>query len=82
MRTEWIHHLEHGSLYTIVDETPESNGVYLYDAGLGYLWTRSGTYPYLYDFTRSGWLYYLEGSGLGPARWFYDYGTGWFSLDR
>jgi hypothetical protein len=82
MKRNWIYHLEHGSLFTVLDEAPELNGFYLFDGQMGFLWTHSNTYPYLYDFSRAGWVYYLQGSGSGPQRWFYDFSSGWFSLDR
>ncbi|MEX0326423.1 MAG: beta-propeller domain-containing protein [Puniceicoccaceae bacterium] len=78
----WLHHLEHGALYAVVDDNPETNGVYLWDDEIGFVWTQANTYPHLYAYDRDQWLYYLSGSGIDAVRWFYDYGSGWFSLDR
>jgi hypothetical protein len=82
MNPGWIYHLEHGNLYTLVDEASGQNGFYLFDADIGYLWSHETLYPYLYAFERDEWLYYLLGSGLGESRWFYGYNSGWFSLIR
>ena len=78
-RPGWISHLEHGPLFAYVGEDSDILGFYVYDRELGFLWTRHATYPHLYSFTRNQWLYYLNGSGLGGTRWFYEYGSGWFS---
>ena len=80
--TAWIHHMEHGSLYAVVDSAPQLNGVFLWDDEIGFVWTHAATYPHMYAYSRNQWLYYLKGSGMGAVRWFYDYGSGWFSLDR
>jgi len=74
----WIHHLEHGSLYTYPGEVVELDGAYILDAILGIFWTRADTYPWLYSFDREEWLYYLKGSGENGKRWFYGLDSGWF----
>ncbi len=43
----------------------------VYRNGHGWLWTGSSIFPYLYDYSRSSWTFYLFGS-IDPA-WFYDF---------
>jgi hypothetical protein len=79
---DWIQHLEHGHLYTVVTEDPTRDGVYFFDAQLGYMWTSGQTYPWLYRYEGSEWLYYLRGTGLAGKRWFSGTHSGWIALDR
>lgn len=78
----WIQHLEHGHLFTVTSDTPERDGVHLYDSQLGYVWTRADSYPWLYRYNTGEWIYYLRGSGLGGTRWFKGIDSGWISLER
>lgn len=55
----WCWHVDHAWLYT-VSTTPDN--VWLYDAELGWWWTREGVYPSLYQFTTATWLRYEPGS--------------------
>lgn len=77
---QWIQHLEHGYLFTVATEDSQRDGVHLYDAQLGYLWTHAATYPWLYRYDGSEWLYYLRGTGLAGKRWFSGTRSGWISL--
>lgn len=76
----WIAHPQLGWLYL-----RPGNGTDLFlhapIQGLGELYTRPGLFPFLYDYSRGGWLYYLPGTGNFGARiWFYDLAAGeWFS---
>lgn len=78
-----LHHLNHGWLYIL---GPDENTLYYYDYTLGYLFTSRGLYPYIYQFSRQGWIYYQMGSSR-PARWFLDLSDSdpaqwtWFSVD-
>jgi hypothetical protein len=79
---QWIQHLEHGYLYTVTTDSPERDGLYLFDNQLGYLWTHQSSYPWLYAYNTSEWLYYLRGSGMGEKRWFSGTSSGWIAVDR
>lgn len=73
----WIHHLEHGLLYSYAGDTPGQQGIHFLDTGLGTVWTHADLYPWIYRYEPAGWLYYLQGSGLAGSRWFYRPGQGW-----
>ena len=75
----WIFHAEHVWMFVSETSTPES--VFLFDLGAGsWLFTSATTYPNLYSFGRSSWIFYFAGSS-GP-RQFVDLGTGeFFSLN-
>ncbi len=72
-----IWHAEHGWLY-VWGNGPDS--IFLYDYALGgWLWTKQGTYPFLYYWGGTpGWLWYNKG-GAAPDRLFYQYAApaGW-----
>lgn len=63
----WIYHLDHGFLY--LEGSPEN--LWLYDEGLGWLWTSTGQYPLMFQSGNGFWLRYVEGSR--EPRWFYNY---------
>ena len=54
-----------------VGTSPSS--IWLYSLDMGWLWTGSTTYPYLYRNNDNAWLYYLPDSA--SPRWFYNYKT-------
>jgi hypothetical protein len=65
----WAMHGKLGWVYPV--ESPTA-GIWLWKAGLGWLWTDDGIYPFLYGAGGTGWLYfYGEHEG---TRLFYDYG--------
>jgi len=69
----WIFHLQHSWMFS-VGTSPRS--LWLYDLSLGWLWTSSTVYPYLYRSSDGAWLYYLKDSS---PRWFYNFKTnGWW----
>ncbi len=78
----WIDHQQHGLLYVQAGDQPEDRGFHLYDATLGYLWTSSQVYPFLYAYRTGRWLCYIDGTGAEGTRWFYAFGAGWFGLTR
>lgn len=72
----WIYHNHLGFLYCTGNSTDD---IWLYDLNLGWLWTSSRVYPFLYSHQRSSWLWYQRGS-TNP-RWFADLSTGqWLVL--
>ena len=66
----WIYHNEHHWMYCV---GVDPSNIWFYTLDMGWLWTSSATYPYLFRNNDGAWLYYLVGSS-GP-RWFYDYKT-------
>jgi len=63
----WIWQPTFGYEYVWPASTPSN--IFFYDsAGLGWLWTSSTTYPYLYCFSESAWLWYEQGTS--SPRWF------------
>ena len=61
----WIYHLQHSWMYCV---GTNQSSLWLYDLSLGWLWTGSTTYPYLYSSNDGAWLWYEVGS-TNP-RWF------------
>ncbi len=75
----WMFHAEHGFIFVFEESTPDS--VFYFDlAANGWFWTNSSSYPSLFSFPRSAWIFYFVGS-TGPRN-FVDLGTGeFFDLD-
>jgi hypothetical protein len=68
----WVGHLEFGWLYL-----RPGNGIDLYlyspSAELGDLYTRPQLFPFIYNYGRETWTYYIGGTGnFGQGMWFYD----------
>lgn len=60
------------------EETPYTEG-WFYLPGRGWLFTNKSSYPYLYDNTSNGWLYFQSG---GEKPRFYNYGTkAWITIE-
>ena len=73
----WIFHVSHGWLYR---PAPDPSSIWLYDQELGWLWTTQTDYPFLYQHSSQGWLYYL--SSTSNPRMFYDFNTEeWLSIE-
>ena len=70
----------HQGLGLIFPKQSPTTGLWLWKEGYGWLWTDKGVYPFLYDNTVSGWLYFTaQDQGTGRV---YDYGKGqWTSLE-
>ena len=69
----WIYHNEHHWMYA-AGASPD--GIWLWTSDLGWLWTGSTTYPYLYRFSDAAWLWYQMASSA--PRWFYNFtNSGW-----
>ena len=66
----WIYHAQHGWLY-VFGTDPTST--WLYNPAMGFLWTGSGTYPWLWSDQERTWLYYVKGSH--SPRWFFNWNT-------
>jgi len=70
----WVYSYEHGWIYMFGDMISHTDGVNWYNAPLnypdgtadynddevGWFWTRSDFYPYLYSFKDDGWVYYIK----------------------
>jgi VCBS repeat-containing protein len=64
----WVMHMELGMVFP--KQNPNA-GLWLWKEGFGWLWTDKGVYPFLYNNTGGGWLYFTaqnQGTGL-----LYDY---------
>jgi hypothetical protein len=55
----WIMHSELGWLYPMASG---KSGVWLWKENLGWLWTDEAFYPFLYQNTSAGWLYFYGAS--------------------
>jgi hypothetical protein len=65
----WIYHQQHRWLYPVGD-TAADMWFYSLD-GMGWLWTCSTVYPWLYSLNQGTWLYYLKGTAA--PRWFFNW---------
>jgi hypothetical protein len=63
----WIWHDKHGFLFVPARGTQQS--CWLYSQDMGWLWTGSTTYPFLYRASPATWLWY---NGSRNPRWFYN----------
>jgi 6-phosphogluconolactonase (cycloisomerase 2 family) len=64
----WVMHEELGMVFPKQSLT---TGLWLWKEGYGWLWTDKGVYPFIYDNTGSGWLYFTaQDQGIGLL---YDY---------
>jgi trimeric autotransporter adhesin len=68
----WYWHNCHGFFYVWPDGTPQN--IYLYTMDMGWLFTSSATYPYLYRFQDASWLWYVRDSK--NPRWFFNFCIG------
>ncbi len=62
----WFWHSIHSYFFPTSTSFPES--IYLYTMDMGWLFTRTSRYPYLYRFNDQSWLWYLPDSS--NPRWF------------
>jgi len=63
----WIFHKQHGWMYVFGND---STSIWLWTSDMGFLWTGSGTYPWIWSNTQQTWLYYSVGSN--NPRYFYN----------
>jgi len=66
----WIYHQQHGWMYVFGND---SASLWLWTPGMGFLWTSSTVYPWLWSNTQQTWLYYSKGSS--NPRYFYNSST-------
>ena len=67
----WNWHNKHKFMYAPDSSVPSS--IWFYTQDMGWLWTSSTTYPYLYRSSPAGWLWY---NGTSNPRWFRNMTTG------
>ncbi len=74
----WLFHNEHGWVFS--QATNNDSSANLFDRTLGWYWTNGDTYPTIYSFDRSTWMFYALGTT--EPRKFFDYAIGeWISLE-
>jgi hypothetical protein len=66
----WIYHSQHGWMYTYGTD-PAS--IWFWAPDMGFLWTGSGVYPWLWSDTKQTWLYYVKDSS--SPRYFFNWNT-------
>ena len=66
----WIWHNKHGFFFVPSGVTSQS--LWLYAQDMGWLWTGSSTYPFLYRAEPAAWLWY---NGATHPRWFLNFTT-------
>ncbi len=66
----WIWHNKHGFFFVAATSTP--GDVWLFASDMGWLWTGSATYPFLYRAFPAAWLWY---NGATNPRWFMNLTT-------
>ena len=66
----WIYHAQHGWMYTF---GTDPTSIWLWTTDLGFLWTGSGVYSWLWSDTKHTWLYYVKGSH--SPRYFFNWNT-------
>jgi len=67
----WIWHNKHGFFFVAASSTPQS--IWFYAQDMGWLWTSSSGYPFLYRSRDQVWLWY---NGARNPRWFRNMTTG------
>jgi hypothetical protein len=71
----WAYHTELGWAFVSPDG---SGGLWLWDEGNGWHWTREGIWPFLWSNNRADWLYFMKS---GNRVFLYDYSTQSFISD-
>ena len=74
----WIMHSEMGWLYPM--ESPKS-GVWLWKENLGWLWTDEEFYPFLYQNSSAGWLYFY-GASQGKKLFYHYRDERWLQMNN
>ena len=67
----WLFHQYHG--WWMI-EGEDQTGLWFFALDLGWIWTGSESYPFLFRASDESWLFYLEGSR--NPRWFFNFGAG------
>jgi hypothetical protein len=65
---DWIHHLEHGWLFT---SSNSADSIWLWSSSNEWLWTGPGVYPHLFRNKDSSWLYFIRAAL--PRKIFYNH---------
>ena len=60
LASDWAYHAQHDYMYIYPSSTPEN--IFFYTDDMGWFWTKSTMYPYMYRFNDGAWLWYLKGS--------------------
>lgn len=66
----WIYHQQHGFMY-VFGTDPAS--IWFWASDMGFLWSSSTVYPWLWSDTKQTWLYYAIGSQ--SPRFFFNWNT-------
>ena len=69
----WIYHFDHGWLYLSSDDF---NGIWAWSESRGWVWSKKGLYPFLYQSNLGNWIYFLTNQ-KGEVR-YYNYSTNQF----
>jgi hypothetical protein len=72
----WIMHSELGWLYPMASG---KSGVWLWKENLGWLWTDEAFYPFLYQNTSAGWLYFY-GASQGTMLFYHYRDERWLQI--
>jgi hypothetical protein len=73
----WLYHQILGWIYI---ESPERNSFRFWSRRFGWIWTDSKTYPYVWSYEKSDWLFVYP-HFLHEKRWVYDFSRGdWLEL--
>ena len=67
LTNSWIYHKQHDYMYIFPSST--SGNIFFYTTDMGWFWTKSAMYPYMYRFSDGAWLWYLKGSD-NPRQFF------------
>jgi len=59
----WIYHLQLGWTYVVTDS---QDGLWLWLRNYGWLWTKEGVWPYLWQHNKREWFYLISGKGSSP----------------
>ena len=75
----WIMHAKLGWVFSMGHD--DGNGVWLWQNNLGWLWTKDGVYPYIFQHTLMDWLFFHGNSNNQIL--FYNYQeTNWLLIGR
>ena len=73
----WLLHAELGWMYGL-PQGDDTAGVWLWQERLGWVWTRSDLYPFLYRNDTGSWVF-LHGRGSGDRLLLYDYQSNYWT---
>lgn len=69
----WVYHQQHGWLYF---DAERDDRVWFWDPAIGWMYTHSGIYPFLFSASLEAWTYYHRDSAR-PVRFFHLSDQGW-----